>query len=70
MTTTGSADASSSMVISGSIVAVVGIIFLLTIDIAFIMMITFGVAVVVMGLFFARKSRSRPEDGSGGPKRG
>lgn len=64
-----SPDMSSSMVISGSIVAVVGTIFLVTIDIAFIMMITFGVASVVLGLFLSRRPRTRCEDIPEGTKK-
>jgi hypothetical protein len=58
------------MVISGSIVAVVGTIFLVTIDIAFIMMIAFGSAVVVLGLFVSRKSRTPAGTPSEGRKKG
>lgn len=70
MDTMGSPDASHSMVITGSVVAVVGIIFLVTIDIAFIMMITFGAAVAVLGLYLSRKSRTRCEGGPEDPEKG
>jgi len=60
-------DASKSMIVTGSTVVVVGIIFLVTITMAFVMMIAFGAAVAAAGLILLRKSRSRvqsaPEGG-------
>ena len=63
-------DMRDSMVISGSVVTVVGIIFFVTITMAFIMMIAFGVAVVLAGLFLYRKSKDRHGNESEGPRQG
>ncbi len=60
-------EASKSMIVTGSTVVVVGIIFLVTITMAFVMMIAFGAAVTATGLILLRRSRSQvqnaPESG-------
>lgn len=65
-----STEASNSMVITGSIVAVVGVIFLVTIDIAFVMMTSFGAAVAVLGLYLSRKEKARSENSPESPEKG
>lgn len=50
---------STSMVITGSTVAIVGMILLITATFAFIMMIAFGVAVAALGLLISRRAGTR-----------
>lgn len=55
----------NSMIIAGSTVTVLGIIFLVTVTMAFVMMIAFGAAVALVGILLSRRLRVRTEPGSG-----
>ncbi len=59
MTESESTGVSTSMVITGSTVAIVGMILLITATFAFIMMIAFGVAVAALGLLISRRAGTR-----------
>jgi len=61
---------STSMVLAGSTVAVVGIVLSLTNTMAFVMMIAFGAAVAAAGIFLSKRSHVSAESGQADSKQG